>query len=328
MNKVKASIIVPVYNAEKYLEKCLNSIMNQTFSEFEVILIDDGSPDHSGEICDNFAEQDHRFRVFHQKNLGVGPTRMKGLQYARGDYIFWVDADDYAAPNLLERIIPYFEEKKADIVVYGYFALGEGQNGKHNYQIDQFSSEQWKELALKGKLGTIWKMASRHSLWKGITVPHELRRNGEDGYMTLYIMERAEKIANCPEILYYHRIDSKGSIRHSYSGETYLGSFYTWYYRGMLSRKIAPHLTTYCGKRVISNGVKAYCLGLVIGDLSKEELNEISLTLHKIEDWKITGRIKYKVLGWFIRHHIEMPCVLYGKYKINKLRSRNHSLNR
>ena len=118
------SIIVPVYNVGQYLEKCLNSIQNQIFHDFEVILIDDGSTDRSGIICDAYAEKDKRFIVIHQENKGVSTARNVGLEVAGGKYLGFIDADDWIDPNMYERLILLANEKQCDVVICGlnYFS--------------------------------------------------------------------------------------------------------------------------------------------------------------------------------------------------------------
>lgn len=111
----KISIIVPVFNVEKHLTKCIDSILSQTFRNFELILIDDGSHDQSGTICDKYAETDYRIRVVHQKNQGVSSARNNGVEISRGDYICFVDSDDYLDLNYLEQLI----KNEADIVLCG-----------------------------------------------------------------------------------------------------------------------------------------------------------------------------------------------------------------
>lgn len=95
MNKPKISVIVPVYNAEQYLHRCIDSILAQTFTDFELLLIDDGSKDNSGDICDGYAMKDERVRVFHKKKGGVSSARNLGLDNAKGEWVSFVDADDY-----------------------------------------------------------------------------------------------------------------------------------------------------------------------------------------------------------------------------------------
>lgn len=101
-NNIIISVIVPVYNVEKYLPYCLKSIQNQTFTDFECILIDDGSTDSSGVFCDQFSKEDYRFKVIHQENTGVSEARNKGIRIASGEYISFIDSDDYIHPQMLE----------------------------------------------------------------------------------------------------------------------------------------------------------------------------------------------------------------------------------
>jgi len=128
----KISIIVPVYQVEKYLRRCLDSIVAQTFTDWECILVDDGSPDNSGKICDEYAEIDNRFRVFHQENAGVSAARNKGLDEAKGEWITFVDSDDYIEEDYLQSFNPdelengslyvhsnYYREEKYQTKVFG-----------------------------------------------------------------------------------------------------------------------------------------------------------------------------------------------------------------
>ena len=104
------SIIVPVYNVEKYLNRCLDSIINQSFINFELILINDGSTDKSGKICDKYAQIDKRVRVIHKKNEGVSLTRNLGINIAKGDYITFIDSDDWIEQDFLKKAIEYIKE--------------------------------------------------------------------------------------------------------------------------------------------------------------------------------------------------------------------------
>lgn len=113
------SIIIPVYNVESYLRDCLNSIMRQHFKDFEVLLIDDGSSDNSGKICDDYAENDERIRVYHKNNGGVSSARNLGLTEAKGDWICFVDSDDWIEPNTLSSIFP-IEDNNIDFVQFGF----------------------------------------------------------------------------------------------------------------------------------------------------------------------------------------------------------------
>ncbi len=113
------SVFVPVYRVENYLEKCLDSITGQTYTDLEILLIDDGSPDRCGEICDRYADVDHRIQVFHTENHGLSSARNLGLEHAKGEYIGFVDSDDWIEPDMFARLLAAIEDNNADIAVCG-----------------------------------------------------------------------------------------------------------------------------------------------------------------------------------------------------------------
>lgn len=120
------SIIVPVYKVEKYLPKCIDSILAQTFRDFELILIDDGSPDNCGAICDEYAARDSRIKVIHQENAGVSAARNAGLDIATGTFLGFVDSDDWIEPEMYETMIATAKEKQVDVVVCGIRYCSDG----------------------------------------------------------------------------------------------------------------------------------------------------------------------------------------------------------
>lgn len=122
------SIIVPVYNTERFVSKCIESILGQSFEDFELILIDDGSTDQSGDICDKYATKDSRVKAIHQKNRGVSAARNRGLDVAQGNYLYFVDSDDYLESNALEIIYPYFFDSDIDMVCFGFQYRDENSN--------------------------------------------------------------------------------------------------------------------------------------------------------------------------------------------------------
>lgn len=116
MEKVFFSIIIPVYNVEKYLCQCIDSVLNQNYKNFEIILIDDGSKDNSGKICDDYAKKDTRIKVYHKENEGLSAARNDGLKKANGEYILFIDSDDFIFENVLEKISKVCENENADII--------------------------------------------------------------------------------------------------------------------------------------------------------------------------------------------------------------------
>ena len=121
MEQTVISVIVPIYKVEQYLRQCVDSILNQTHSALEVILVDDGSPDGSGKICDEYAARDSRVRVIHKKNGGLSDARNAGIDIAQGDYIAFVDSDDWLEPDTYESMLAAMEKYQAKLVCAGRF---------------------------------------------------------------------------------------------------------------------------------------------------------------------------------------------------------------
>lgn len=175
MNPV-ISVIVPVYNVEKYLTRCIDCILNQSFTDFEVLLIDDGSTDQSGKICDSYSEKDSRIKVFHQANKGVSSARNLGLDYIQGDWLTFADADDYMEENWLQDF--YIHAKEADIIFQN--AIWHYQDGNifcRSICVDDNLSYKEKLAILypKNFLGYIWATLFKTSLVK----QHHLRFNSQ-----------------------------------------------------------------------------------------------------------------------------------------------------
>lgn len=129
-NRPLISIIVPIYNVEAYLDRCIISIINQIYTNTEIILVDDGSTDNSGTICDRYAEKETRIRVIHQRNQGLVRARKAGLEAARGEYIGFVDGDDYIEPNMYCELMDKLRESKAGFIHSGYYAGDENKRVK------------------------------------------------------------------------------------------------------------------------------------------------------------------------------------------------------
>lgn len=115
------SVIVPVYKVEAFLRQCIDSIVNQTYRHLEILLVDDGSPDDCGKICDEYAEKDNRIRVFHTSNQGLSSARNFGLQNAAGEFVSFVDSDDWLEPDMYETLLERMEAAGADVSVCGYW---------------------------------------------------------------------------------------------------------------------------------------------------------------------------------------------------------------
>ena len=130
------SVIVPIYNVEAYLDRCVESIVGQSYQNMEIILVDDGSPDHCGEMCDRWAQKDSRIRVIHKKNGGLSDARNAGLEIAKGEYIGFIDSDDWIAPDMYQDLVTAIEREGAELAVTGINRVYDNGYGRA-----QFTSE-------------------------------------------------------------------------------------------------------------------------------------------------------------------------------------------
>lgn len=143
---MKISIIIPIYNSEKYLRQCLNSVQSQTFADFEVLLINDGSNDNSGKICDEYAAKDTRIKVFHKENGGVSSARNLGIDEAEGEWICFVDSDDVLEENYLTTLVKSSVDSKADFIAQGFKKFGNGIEKNMHLGVGLFSASDFRTL--------------------------------------------------------------------------------------------------------------------------------------------------------------------------------------
>lgn len=143
---MKISIIIPIYNSEKYLRQCLNSVQSQTFADFEVLLINDGSNDNSGKICDEYAAKDTRIKVFHKENGGVSSARNLGIDEAEGEWLCFVDSDDVLEENYLTALVKSSVDSKADFIAQGFKKFGNGIEKNMHLGVGLFSASDFRTL--------------------------------------------------------------------------------------------------------------------------------------------------------------------------------------
>ena len=211
MLKKLISVIVPVYNVSPYLRECIDSILLQTYQMMEIILVDDGSTDGSGEICDEYATRDERIHVIHQTNQGVGAARNEGLAAAAGDYIGWVDSDDTINSKMYQRLV----EAEADIAVCSFCKVSSNAIEPRNFGFSgTYSKPQIMDVIVKMDCGTILcNKLYRRELWEGLQFPR--CRAFDDELISCSVLERAESLAVVDEIMYHYRMNQT-SIMHSY----------------------------------------------------------------------------------------------------------------
>lgn len=230
-NNIKFSIMTPVYKVERYLPECIESVLGQTYGNFEFILVDDGSPDHSGEICDEYAKKDSRIRVFHKPNGGLMHTRRYALERAQGDYYVFLDSDDYLSLDTLETLSRYISETGVDCVIYGFewlrpegtshikcssYDCGRVITDKRELYNIVFNDEAYNSLCRKCAKASCFD-GRDHSRYYHI-------KRGEDLLQSLEILENAGSFLFIPETLYCYRVNP-ASITHSDSYEGYRANF-------------------------------------------------------------------------------------------------------
>lgn len=205
------SVIVPVYNVEKYLERCVKSIAAQTYNDLEILLIDDGSTDKSGKMCDDFQQTDSRIKAFHKQNGGLSDARNYGIEHSAGEFISFVDSDDYIDEKMLETLHRLITENDADLAVCSAMDVFEGKEVTQVKEIKEFNLN--KVESYKYMLRGDGIPSACNKLYKRQTVGNVRFPVGklyEDGFFTPQILKRVEKTAVTSKPMYYYfrRADS------------------------------------------------------------------------------------------------------------------------
>ena len=223
MEKDLISIIVPVYNVEAYLDRCMESILKQTYKRLEIILVDDGSTDSSREKCDTYAKQDSRIKVIHKKNGGLSDARNAGLALATGDYIGYVDSDDWIEPDMYQCLYDACVEHDAELAVCRYFREYQdrteaGGTGK----IVPLSRDELLKIYISGNdeyviYNSVWSKLFKRELVADMIFPKG--RNSEDIMYTTRAFCRLDRAAYIDRCLYHYVLDREGSIMNVSRGE-------------------------------------------------------------------------------------------------------------
>lgn len=215
------SIIVPVYDVEKYINRCLESIVAQTYKELEIILVDDGSPDNCPAICDQWAERDERIKVIHKENGGLSSARNTALDIAKGEYLYFVDSDDYIVSDLCERILLCFEHYDADIVTFDSYVVDEKAEilgSTETISDGLLSRKDALLLLMKGYINNYaWNKMYKRKVFEGVRFPEG--RVWEDVATTYKLFLNSKSIYCCADKFYYY-VQRSGSIIHSLNIKT------------------------------------------------------------------------------------------------------------
>ncbi len=217
------SIIVPIYNVEKYIKRCIESIINQTYSNIEIILVDDGSPDNCGKICDEYVLKDKRIKVIHKKNGGLSSARNAGLEIALGKYISFIDSDDYISSYFIEKLYKTCKDKNCEITLCEYERVyseikKENTIEKKDSIIEVYDTKQMlnKLYSTDYLITTVaWNKLYKRDILKNIRYPDG--RLHEDEATTYKILYNAKKVAIIREKLYYYYYDENSIMNKKFN---------------------------------------------------------------------------------------------------------------
>lgn len=237
--KALISVIVPIYKVERWLRQCVESIQHQTYKELEIILVDDGSPDACGRICDEMAQTDDRIVVIHKSNGGLSEARNYGLDRASGAYFAFVDSDDYLEPNMLEILIKDLKKEDADMAVCN--CRRESEDGlrdpqsMYDYRIANRQILTGKEFILLEEKKhlfciVVWNKLYRRELWEKIRFP--VGKVHEDEYVFHRIADQCSRIVCDPLIGYHYRTRSESIMSHGFNYQDLLEGMldHCWYF--------------------------------------------------------------------------------------------------
>lgn len=286
--KPLVSIVVPVYNVKDYVFKCLESLVGQSYEQIEIIVVDDGSTDESGEICDEFAHNERKVKVFHKKNGGLSSARNYGIKKAKGEYVCLVDSDDWVKKDFVTEMMEVAGKEDADVVVCGYNDLAPEQK--------VLSGEKATVKLLIGQENMeiiAWNKMYRRILFNEVLYPEG--ENYEDTLTTYKLLSKAEKVAYVAKSLYVYR-ERAGSIMEEGKKEE---------------------------KLVAREKAAREAMGYFKNDSDLEEASWIAMLTAKLAwvDFSISGKVKKKYLNegmnW-VRKNKEK--LIHNKYLNKKLR--------
>ena len=207
------TVIVPVYNVEKYLKKCVDSILCQTLSDIEIILVDDGSTDDSGKICDAYSKKDDRIKVYHKENGGLSSARNYGIEKAKGKYLGFIDSDDYIDPDMYELLMDNLIKFDADMSLCGLFDIYEGTPPKVYAEDRTFEAtpEETIKIVLEAEITSVTAVNKlyKRELFKEVRYPEG--KISEDAFVIIDLLMRCRKTAITTKQKYYY-IHRSGSI--------------------------------------------------------------------------------------------------------------------
>lgn len=221
MDKPLLSILIPVYNVEPFLRECLDSVLGQSYDNLQVVMVNDGSTDGSLAIMNEYAARDSRVEVYSRENRGVAATRNDLLDHATGDFVLFVDSDDWLESGALDLLM--LEQAEGDYDMVSFQMVGSGVEDDCVYTREEAIAEFLKHKKFRGSL---WNKATRGNLFRGYRFDIQVSY-GEDALMTWHVLQRVRSVRITPHHLYNYRVNDN-SLSHSYFSEKKFSAYYAW----------------------------------------------------------------------------------------------------
>ncbi len=297
----KISIIVPVYNVENYIEQCIKSILEQTYNNIEVILVNDGSTDRSGEICEHWAAKDKRITYIKQDNNGISSARNRGLDICSGEHILFVDSDDHIHPRMCERLLEIQKDTNADIVLCeAYIETETGLvQDKHEAYKNMNTQEFIHGILMDEVVNSVWRKLYKKELWSEVRFPEGIYF--EDLYIHPQIFLKAKKIVYTPEPLYfYNRVnyDSATSKKNDFNAYLRYSKFKAYEEHERIGAEYGNPVWLEWGERkAVREIIKAVYINAGYPMLEDTLVLEMKRYLEKHETVIQTLNLKYRILA-------------------------------
>ena len=298
------SVVVPVYRVEKYLHRCVDSILNQTYNDLEIILVDDGSPDNSPAICDEYAKKDSRVRVFHQKNAGAAAARNVGLRNAKGDFVAFVDADDWLEKDMYHRLSDALISQNADIACSGCYVDEKDSSEALTIDVLKYNSpREFLQGAITGQnhaLIALWSKLYRRQVFDGVSFVEGI--TSDDCVIAIDICAKQPKLAILSEAYYHYNHDNDGSItKNKIAPKAAYGKF-LWLTK-WLNLPADFHtdaVMNVAKKKRLKFALRTYEMNYVKPILSEERANEIVEFLNDATNYNDVS--SHRFLCWCFRN--------------------------
>lgn len=311
------SVIVPVYNVESYVAKCIESIQNQSYQHLEIILVDDGSTDDSGDICDQYAAYDDRIKVIHQENGGLSAARNTGIEAANGDYIGFVDSDDYIGLTVYEDMLHLLKENNLDIIEFTAFRDKNGTiiEGCNDGKLEIFDKDDALRLAMHDCFVAAWSKLYKRSVIGDVRFP--IGRKFEDTATSYLYVANSKRVGHINRCYYYYRLNPNSITQTSFDPKSrwdFVIGYeerlqyainhhlpYVYDCNSLLMKAVLSCLTAYYANPTGNQGYYDKCKHLIEtyrSDISYKQLNskyKLFLWSFGRADWihKIGARLSY-----------------------------------